>query len=399
MKNLVLALLLAVGVTTAFGQTIKQPGALKSAIEKSDKQIVDAKKKVKVKTWITRGTTYLDIIQLLSQPENVLKMYKVAEAGMPPKDECVAKADEAFVKALELDKNDPKKPGKFKEKIYKLLADPDIQKNTLKRAYLIQGQDGFESKDFEKAMKAFIRSTEIGETVNYIDTAAYFNAAVAANNAKNSEVAVKFYRKAADLGYEGSKTYAYMAKAMANTADSVNIAKVLQDGIEKFPKSNQALIDELIDYYLRTGKTDEAMEFLDVAIKKNPTKHIYHYVKGTLFDKQGKVEEARVAYEKTSELKPDFYAAQFNIGVLYYNIGRNYLLEAQEIPPRGAANQKKYDDLTSKANVEIKKSLPYFEKAYSIAPDDLGTMQALKEVYYKLKMMDKYNEIKAKLEK
>jgi tetratricopeptide (TPR) repeat protein len=279
------------------------------------------------------------------------------------------------------------------------MSDPDIQKNTLKRAYLIQGQEGFESKDFEKAMKAFIRTTEIAEMVNYIDTAAYFNAAVAANNEKNSEVAVKYYKKAAELNYEGSKTYAYMAKAMANTADSVNIAKVLQDGIEKFPKSNQTLIDELIDYYLRTNKTDEAMEYLDVAIKKDPSKHIYHYVKGTLYDKQGKIEEARVAYEKTSELKPEFYAAQFNIGVLYYNKGRNYLLEAQNVPPTGAANQKKYDELIKNANVEIEKSLPFFEKAYSIAPDDQGTMQALKEVYYKLKKMDKYNEIKAKLEK
>lgn len=399
MKNLVLALLFAVGVTTAFGQTIKQPGALKSAIERSDKHIVDEKKNVKVKTWITRGTTYLEIIQLLSQPEHVQKMYKVAGSGLPSKSECITKADEALIKALELDKNDPKKPGKFKGKIHKLLSDPDIQKNTLKRAYLIQGQEGFESKDFDQAMKAFIRSSELGETVNYIDTAAYFNAAVAANNAKNAEVAVKYYKKAANLGYEGSKTYTYMVKAMAKTADSVNVAKVMQDGIEKFPNSNQALIDELIDYYLRTGKTDDAMEFLDVAIKKNPTKHIYHYVKGTLYDKQGKVEEARVAYEKTFELKPDFFAAQFNIGVLYYNIGRNYLLEAQEVPPTGAANQKKYDELTKNANVEINKSLPYFEKAYSIAPNDLGTMQALKEVYYKLKMMDKYNEIKAKLEK
>ncbi len=398
MKNLVLTLLLAVGISSAFGQTLKQPGALKSAIQNSNKAITNEKKSAKVKTWISRGTTYLDVIQLLSQPENVRQMYKVDKAKLPTIDESIEKADEAFTKALELDKNHPKKPGKQKKKIYKHLADNNVQGNTLKRAYLIQGQKGFEAKDFDKAMKAFVRTTELSELVGIIDTSAYFNAAVAANNAEKSEVAVKFYKKAAELGYEGAKTYVYMAKAMVKTKDSVNVAKVLQDGIEKFPADNQPLIDELIDYYLRTNKTDEALNYLDMAIKKDPKKHIYHYVKGTLFDKQGKVEEAKAAYEKTAEMKPDFYAAQFNIGVLFYNQGRDFLVKAQEVPPTGAANQKKYDELIEKANAKLKESLPYFEKAYEIEPKDKGTMQALKEVYYKLKMMDKYNEIKAKLE-
>ena len=48
-------------------------------------------------------------------------------------------------------------------------------------------------------------------------------------------------------------------------------------------------------------------------------------------------------------------------------------------------------------------AIPYFEKANSINPNDVYTMQALKECYYKLRQThpeynDKYNDIKAKLD-
>ncbi len=44
------------------------------------------------------------------------------------------------------------------------------------------------------------------------------------------------------------------------------------------------------------------------------------------------------------------------------------------------------------------KALPYMEKAYELKPDDVYSMRSLKELYYRLKMTDKYNAVKAKLD-
>jgi len=49
--------------------------------------------------------------------------------------------------------------------------------------------------------------------------------------------------------------------------------------------------------------------------------------------------------------------------------------------------------------VVFAKALPYMEKAYELKPDDIYAMRSLRELYYRLKMTDKYNVIKEKLDK
>jgi hypothetical protein len=58
---------------------------------------------------------------------------------------------------------------------------------------------------------------------------------------------------------------------------------------------------------------------------------------------------------------------------------------------------KKYSEAVDKANEVYSKALPYMEKAYKLNPEDVYTMRSLKELYYRMKMTDKYNEINAKL--
>ena len=353
--------------------------------EKSDADITDAKKNVKVATWMTRADVYLKIAL---DPTGLFSKLD---------DQAVFKADEALMKALELDKNDPKKPGKKAKAIAKMLSLPDVNEGSLRRAYLLEGQKMFEAKDYGKAQQAFLRAAEISDMpeVAYTDTSAYYNAAVAASNAGNYDVAVKYYQKSLELKYGGARTYSFLAKAMGYTADSAKVGETLKIGIDAFPDDNQSLMEELIDFYLKAGQNKEALAFLDKVIAVNPGNHIYYYVKGTLFDKQKEFDKAMEACKKSLEVKSDFYASYYNMGVIYYNKGRDFYLEANALP----INEKaKYDATIAKAEAELKSALPLFEKAYELQPDDEATLQALKEVYYKLKMTDKYNEIKAKLD-
>ena len=89
-----------------------------------------------------------------------------------------------------------------------------------------------------------------------------------------------------------------------------------------------------------------------------------------------------------------------NLGVQVYNKAIEMAKAANDIP---ANKPKEYDAAIAAAFEQMNLAIPYFEKANSINPSDVYTMQALKECYYKLRQThpeynDKYNDIKAKLD-
>ena len=50
------------------------------------------------------------------------------------------------------------------------------------------------------------------------------------------------------------------------------------------------------------------------------------------------------------------------------------------------------------ADEELALSIPYMEKAHELDPKDINSLQTLKTIYYRLQMMDKFNEVKEKLD-
>ena len=58
----------------------------------------------------------------------------------------------------------------------------------------------------------------------------------------------------------------------------------------------------------------------------------------------------------------------------------------------------KYNTAIEEAMGVFSKALPYMEKANELKPDDIFALRGLKELYYRLKMTDKYNTVKAKLD-
>ena len=47
----------------------------------------------------------------------------------------------------------------------------------------------------------------------------------------------------------------------------------------------------------------------------------------------------------------------------------------------------------AKADDWFKKALPFMEKCLELEPDDRGTMESLKTLYYRINDLDKYNEM------
>ncbi len=60
--------------------------------------------------------------------------------------------------------------------------------------------------------------------------------------------------------------------------------------------------------------------------------------------------------------------------------------------------QKSGNEVAAKGNEFIQQALPYMEKAYELAPDDIDAVSALQIFYTKLKMNDKAEEMSNRLD-
>jgi tetratricopeptide (TPR) repeat protein len=137
-------------------------------------------------------------------------------------------------------------------------------------------------------------------------------------------------------------------------------------------------------------KTEDAMKYLDMAIKQDPDNATFHFAQGTLHEKMEQMDEAIAAYTKAINSDKEFFNAYYNLGALYYNEGVKQIEYANSIP---TSENQRYQAELAKADEWFRKSLPYMEKCYELDPDDKMTLESLKNLYYRLKDMDNYNKM------
>lgn len=389
MKRTTILLVLLFASTCIFAQkgkvtsalSYKESGKLDKAVE-SIEETIDAnnpKSESSItwpRTWEVRGEIYQAVFQTKDEA------YKKLNADP------LTVAFDSYLKALELDDKD-RFSKSVKIKLTLLIGD-----------LTNQAVAGFNEEKYDVALKSFEQIMAIENTPVYkaddagaVDTVIIFNAGLAAYNAQQYDKAIEYYKKAAQYKYNGAKTYSLISSSYMQKGDTINALNTLQDGLKEY-SSNGALLVEVINIYLNANKVDDAMKYLDIAIAQDPTNSSYYFAQGTLFDKLQKIDEATSSYMKAIEYKEDYFDAYYNLGALFYNKGVKQVDVANAVP----SNQpEKYEEEKDKADVEFKKAIPYMEKAHEINPTDKFTMESLKTLYYRLKMLDKHAEILEKM--
>ncbi len=389
MKRTTILFVLLFAVSCAFAQkgkvtsalSYKEAGKLDKAVEAIEETIDASNPKTEgsvtwPRTWEVRGEIYQAVFQ--SKDEN----YKKLSADP------LTVAYDSYMKALQLDDKD-RFSKSVKIKLTLLIGD-----------LTNQAVAGFNEEAYEKAMKSFEQIMAIeqlpvykADDPNAVDTVIIFNAGLAAYNAQKYDKAIEYYKEAAKYKYNGAKTYSLIANSYFQKKDTVGALQVLQDGLKEY-SDNGILLVEVINVYLNANKIDAAMKYLDIAIAQDPKNASYFFAQGTLYDKLQKPEEAANSYLKAIEYKEDYFDAYYNLGALYYNKGVKQVDVANLVP----SNQpEKYEVEKDKADVEFKKAIPYMEKAHEINPTDKFTLESLKTLYYRLKMLDKHAEIIEKM--
>ncbi|MDR2467246.1 MAG: hypothetical protein LBD35_07625 [Prevotellaceae bacterium] len=408
MKKLLIAAFMLVAASAAFSQKFEKK------IAASDKSIADEKKSINPKTWIARGelfyeiavapanglvagmdeTTYALTMGSAEKTEStetlnnkqykvhtfpdkkvyfsngVIVFWNVTQYEVP---EPLRKAYDAYGKAKSLDAG-----GKNSKKIganLKILS--SLAKNEAFNSYQLG--------NYALSVDLFALSLDcssdplVGET----DSLSYYYAGVIANEAGKLDLAEKFLTKAVQIGYtEHGDTYAALASVLEKADKKDQARSYLEKGIAGNPE-NQQLIIGLINNYMSSGRSPkDIIPLIKSAQDKEPTNASLYFAEGSLYEKLEDADNAVKCYEKSVQVDPSYFFGYYGIGIIYFNKAAKYDEQAM-----AEKDNKKYEELVTFADEQLKKALPYFEKSYELKNEENQkvVIQALKDINFRFR--------------
>lgn len=382
MKNLLFAAIFLFGSTAVFAQkgkvtsalSLKDEGKLDKAWAEINETVDPANKKAeKTFNWSGAWQARGEIVEAIIKSKDD----KFKNLVPNPVDE----AYNSYMKAMELDE----KGGSPQLKIHLVTF-----LSTLSGA----ATESYHAEDYKKATDYFekvlnIEGTKMFKNEIKIDTAIMFNTGLSAVNSKQYDKAIKYFTDCANYGYQGNSCYSQIIKAYQLMGDTTKSISVMKEAVIKFP-NDQNIQVQLINYYLTHGQINESLNFLDKAIERDKNNPSFYFAKGGCLDKLGRQDEALQVYLKAVELKPDYGDAYYNISVIYVNRGVKQFEKANAVPTN---EQARYEVEKNKADDQFKLAIPYLENAVKYNSKDPNIKTQLKNLYYRLKMMDKYEAL------
>lgn len=338
------------------------------AMEAIDEAVKHPKTESDPKTWMYRGIIYYNIANDTAKDVNSLSP------------DAADIAVESFAKSKELDTK-----GTYDGQITLYLTN-------LTNIFYQRGANGFQTADWDGAIKNFAQAFEISQMDERFDTIAAFNVGMSAIHGEQPEVAAEYMKKCVEAGFGDPRVYMYYSRAEKQLGDTTKAFEILAKGREVFPKENSLQLEEA-QLYLETGTYDKLVASLEEAIAANPTNTTLYFVLGQTFENIDDTESALATYQKAIEIDPTYGDAIFNIGAIYVNRASALYAEANDLPYE---ETKKYEELKGKADENLHQALPYLEKSLELNPDDSIVINALKEAYANLRMNDKLKELSDK---
>lgn len=286
---------------------------------------------------------------------------------------------------------DPKMRGNISKKMLEYYRNQELVKYGI---YLN------EQRDFEGAYRAFKMHVEIPDLAlmqdaklqkemprdtTYIQYKYY--AAIFAVQSELHEDAIALLEELKNGDYEAISVNQFLYQEYVALKDTAKFVATLQDAIVRFPKESWFL-QNLINYYIFSGQEKTAVEYLAKAIEREPNVAQYHHIKGNLDENLGNHEAALKDFDEALRCDPTLADAMAGKGRVYYN-------QAVKLNEAAAMIQdnKEYKKALAEMNEVFKKSLPFFEKAHEMAPEDRTYVQVLKGLYYRFGMEDKEHEM------
>ena len=193
-----------------------------------------------------------------------------------------------YTKAYDLDQL-PDEKGKVKPKfVKKMTADlTSIYPNFINGGVYFNDQ-----KDYKKAYELFNTYTELPNNPMMKDIEwakdtlmkdiKYYTCLMAVQS-EDSELAISTLERFKNDEYKGNELLQFLCFEYEKQKDTTKLINTLQEGAKRYA-SEPYFIQNLINMYLKTGKMNEAIAYLDEAIKLDPNNANYYNVKGAILE-------------------------------------------------------------------------------------------------------------------
>jgi len=346
----------------------QRSGLLDKARADIDKAIVNEKTSGKAKTWYTRGEIYEG---MMTSP-----IYgKQLQPG-----EGLQKAYESYAKTIELDS----KTGEFgKQAVTRM--------DNLYGQAFNEGVNSYNAKDYDKA----IASYKLASMIHPQDTTVVLYSAYASEAKEDFAGARASYNQLLGMNYKSVTLYSRLLQMAKQQKDEVETAKVIQQALAAYPTNKIFLLEDL-NLTLAKGKGEDAIAKINKSITADPTNSNLYAVRGSMYDQQKKSDLALADYKKAVELDPNNFDAQFNLGVYNYNRAADLYTKASRMDLKTYTASGKKLEADGKKYFEA--SVPYFEKALQLQPEDRNTLSSLQKVYFRLGRTADSERLNAKLQ-
>lgn len=400
MKKLFLVLVIAASLQAFDAQAqVKSPAAAKSAVEKAEATTQNPKQAGKPATWVKYGKALLDaynapignvwpgmgrqefdvlgasekpaseevvtlngrqMTKLVCETKNLYfnenGQLEIIEVTAPVFEDVLDRAMNAYAEAGKVDAK-----GQKTKDIAAGLT--DVAKKFSDEAYNAYslGDYALSSELFEKAAAAAGTAP-----LSQLDTNAVYNAGFTAYSAGNYDRAKKFYEACLASNYygEGGEVFSRLAEIADKGGDKAGSKDYLERGFSLFPQSQSILVG-LINYYMTNNEdTDRLFELLDEAKKNEPDNASLYYVEGNIYAQLGDGDSAIAAYNKCSEINPEYEYGYIGAGVYYYD-------HAVELQNQASTemDDAKYAALMGEFETSLKSCIAPFEKAFELSKD------------------------------
>ena len=262
-----------------------------------------------------------------------------------------------------------------------------------------------EQKDYVGAYNAFVKhlsipdlpmmqdeklQKEMPKDTTYMQYKYY--AAIFAVQSEMHDDAIRILEEMKDGDTEPIAVNQFLYQEYVALKDTVKFVQTLKDASKRFPQEPWFL-QNLINFYIFSGQETTAIDYLAQAIEREPNVAQYHLIKGNLDENQRNYDDALKDFDNALRLDPTMADAMAGKGRVYYNQAVKLNEDAALI-----SDNKAYKKALEEMNAVFKESLPFFEKAHEMAPEDRSYIQTLKALYYRFGMTDKEAEMKALLE-
>ena len=401
MKQLLITLIGALMIFQAHGQSDRVTSAwnnlkyneLESALEniKAASEYEDTKNDAK--TWLYLGHVYFSI--------DTTSNAEFADLVKAPKN----KAVDAYAKAMALDES-----GRYGTKIQNnavrlgvALFNAGAQDyNSALKAKKQKDTAAFK-KNFEKSLNHFERHFKTrelaGKYASYINQSLTQNgidpkktllyAGYSAYQTEDYTKAIKYLRQLVKADSEKEDAYLFLSNVYLAKGDTTKALDVIDSGRMNVPES-EGLQNRMLVIYQQSGQVNKLTANLRSSIERNPEdlekyrvlSSTYEQLARKARDKENSTkaeaykDSARQVRKQLLDVDPGNYKANYNLGIMHYNIGVDKVKKAQEM-----SDIDKVTKLEDEATNEFNEAIPYLEKAFHKNCQDQNLYKSLKNIY------------------